>query len=300
MRHCGGDARAAAKEGRRRVVTAEAARCSVRVRLEAAGIEDAAFDAAQLLREVTGEDGRAHPARVLSEQEQQTLFALAERRSRREPLQYLCGAWDFRDFTLAVGPGVLIPRADTECVCEAAMEAAKAAGPGAAVLDLCSGTGAIAIGVARAVPGARVTAVELSAEAFCYLAHNVRALAPGIATVQADVFTWQDAVDPASLDVLVCNPPYIAPREMATLAPELAFEPRMALEAGEEGLAFYRHIAKAYRPALRAGAAVVFEIGSGQAEAVRAILVACGYEAIAVAPDAAGLPRCVTAKNGTY
>lgn len=87
----------------------------------------------------------------------------------RGSVQYLCGEWDFLDLTLKVGPGVLIPRADTETVAEAAIEAAREAGPGAAVADLCSGTGAIALGVATHVPGARVTAVELSPDALAYL-----------------------------------------------------------------------------------------------------------------------------------
>ena len=145
---------------------------AVRDRLEAAGIPDAAFEAAQLYMLATGRDARLSGGAPLTAFEQKKLDALCEKRCARFPLQYLCGEWDFLDLTLKVGPGVLIPRADTETVAEAAIEAAREAGPGAAVADLCSGTGAIALGVATHVPGARVTAVELSPDALAYLRAN--------------------------------------------------------------------------------------------------------------------------------
>ena len=109
---------------------------AVRDRLEAAGIPDAAFEAAQLYMLATGRDARLSGGAPLSAFEQKKLDALCEKRCARFPLQYLCGEWDFLDLTLKVGPGVLIPRADTETVAEAAVEAAREAGPGAAVADL--------------------------------------------------------------------------------------------------------------------------------------------------------------------
>ena len=127
---------------------------AVRDRLEAAGIPDAAFEAAQLYMLATGRDARLSGGAPLSAFEQKKLDALCEKRCARFPLQYLCGEWDFLDLTLKVGPGVLIPRADTETVAEAAVEAAREAGPGAAVADLCSGTGAIALGVPAFAAGA--------------------------------------------------------------------------------------------------------------------------------------------------
>lgn len=275
---------------------------AVRQMLLEAGIEDAAFDASQLVRHVTGLDRRLHPDAPLAPAQAEMLRALAERRAAREPLQYLLGTWDFLDFTLRVGPGVLIPRADTEIVCETAIAAVRdatqaSAGQRAAhIIDLCAGSGAIAIGVARAVPTAQVTAVELSDGAFSYLQQNAAVLAPQMVLVKADALTWQDGLPDACADVIVSNPPYIAPHEMNALAPELAFEPRMALEAGENGLLFYRHIARAYRRALRVGGTLVFEIGSGQAQAVSGLLHENGYTDIGVLPDAAGLPRCVTAR----
>ncbi|MEI3014854.1 MAG: methyltransferase [Ruthenibacterium lactatiformans] len=119
--------------------------------------------------------------------------------------------------------------------------------------DLCSGTGAIALGVATHVPGARVTAVELSPDALAYLRANNAACGCPLCVVQADVLRWQEECAPGSFDVIVSNPPYIAPEEMAGLQPELFHEPRMALEAPDGGLAFYKHIAPAYFGALKPG-----------------------------------------------
>ncbi|MFQ9992117.1 N5-glutamine methyltransferase family protein, partial [Ruthenibacterium lactatiformans] len=178
---------------------------AVRDRLEAAGIPDAAFEAAQLYMLATGRDARLSGGAPLSAFEQKKLDALCEKRCARFPLQYLCGEWDFLDLTLKVGPGVLIPRADTETVAEAAVEAAREAGPGAAVADLCSGTGAIALGVATHVPGARVTAVELSPDALAYLRANNAACGCPLCVVQADVLRWQEECAPGSFDVIVSN-----------------------------------------------------------------------------------------------
>lgn len=266
--------------------------------LETEEIPDAAFDASQLIRLVLGVDWRVCPPdTVLTAPQADQLAALTHRRAAHEPLQYLCGTWDFLDMTLSVGTGVLIPRADTEIVCETAIAAARAiqkrtnAPP--FVADLCSGSGAIAIGVARALPEAAVTAVELSDAAMPYLTANTAALAPQVRCVQADVFTWQTQCEARSFDVIVSNPPYISAQEMETLAPELAYEPRMALEADENGMAFYRHIPMAYRSRLRPGGAFVLEIGSTQAEAVCSLLRAAEYEDIRVLQDLGNNPRCV-------
>lgn len=248
--------------------------------LQSAGCEDAAFDA-KILHELAAGDA-------------EKLAALTEKRAARYPLQYLCGEWDFLDFTLKVGEGVLIPRADTEIVCETAIAAArKKSAP--VVVDLCAGSGAIAIGIARAVSSAQVTAVELSADALPYLRANVAALAPKIDVQAADIFAWNKTLGAESVDVLVSNPPYITADEMRTLAPELSCEPRMALEAAQNGLAFYEHIAAAYRFAVRKQGSIVFEIGSTQGRAVSEILCRNGWHDVRVLPDYAGLSRVVAA-----
>ena len=152
----------------------------VEARLTAVGCPDADFDAGELFRLVTGQDARLAD-RPLTAEQAAKLEALTARRATREPLQYLCGSWPFLDFELAVGPGVLCPRADTEVVAEAAAQ--MLAGVQAPkVLDLCAGTGCLGLGVKRFCPEADVTCVEKSPEAFRYLKKNaVSALKQGTA-----------------------------------------------------------------------------------------------------------------------
>lgn len=266
-------------------------------KLAEAGIEDAAFDAAQLVALVTGCSVNPAAQITLTEQQSRRLSQLCERRIRHEPLQYLCGEWDFYDLTLKVGPGVLIPRPDTEIVAQAAISAAESFGKGVRVLDLCSGSGAIALCAAKHVPGARVTAVELSEKALSYLNENNRAYGSPLTVVQADVMHWQKECEKQSFEVIVSNPPYISDKEMETLAPELSYEPRMALCAQDEGLAFYKHIAPAYFDVLVPGGMLIFEIGWQQAEDVTEICRAAGYADVSMEKDWGGNPRCIKARR---
>ena len=149
----------------------------VEQRLTAAGCPDADFDARELFRLATGRDVRLSD-RPLTAEQAAALEVLCTRRAAREPLQYLCGSWSFLDFELAVGPGVLCPRADTEVVAQAAAETlAGIAAP--RVLDLCAGTGCLGLGVKRFCPAAQVTCVEKSPEAFVYLEKNARCALTG-------------------------------------------------------------------------------------------------------------------------
>ncbi len=269
----------------------------VEARLTAAGCPDADFDAGELFRLVTGQDARLAD-RPLTAEQAAKLEALTARRATREPLQYLCGSWPFLDFELAVGPGVLCPRADTEVVAEAAAQ--MLAGVQAPkVLDLCAGTGCLGLGVKRFCPEADVTCVEKSPEAFRYLKKNaVSALKQGTArAVEGDLFTYWQGLPEGELDLIVSNPPYLTAAEMRQLQPEVAREPAMALEAGEDGLVFYRALAEHYQNALRPGGALVLEIGWQQREAVTALLAANGWVDIACRKDYGGNDRCILARR---
>lgn len=269
----------------------------VEARLTAAGCPDADFDAGELFRLVTGQDARLAD-RPLTAEQAAKLEALTARRATREPLQYLCGSWPFLDFELTVGPGVLCPRADTEVVAEAAAQ--MLAGVQAPkVLDLCAGTGCLGLGVKRFCPEADVTCVEKSPEAFRYLKKNaVSALKQGTArAVEGDLFTYWQGLPEGELDLIVSNPPYLTAAEMQQLQPEVALEPAMALEAGEDGLVFYRALAEHYQNALRPGGALALEIGWQQREAVTALLEANGWADIACRKDFGGNDRCVTARR---
>ena len=284
------------------MVRARQAFDEARKRLEAAGVEDAAFDAAALVATQAGEGWRWQDPE-LDETALARLEALTARRVAREPLQYILGRWPFLDFELQVGPGVLCPRADTELLAE---EGAKrlAGKSSPAVLDLCAGSGCVGLGVKRLCPAARVTCLEKSPEAFQYLERNAASALPGfdaarpaVTCVRGDVFEYQRQLAPESLDLILSNPPYVTDGEMEQLAPEVRREPAMALRADHEGLAFYEHIAPAYLPALRPGGWLAVEIGWQQGAAVQAIFRAAGYETVTCIPDLEGRDRVVAGQK---
>ena len=241
---------------------------SLCARLMMAGVPDARFDAVQLYKFVTGRDPRLDNGPTPDEAS--SLRVLGERRAAREPLQYLLGEWDFMDFTLKVGRGVLCPRADSEVVCEAAIELLKDA-EAPVVYDLCAGTGCLGLGIARHLPGAAVTCVEKS----------------------ADIFTYYNRLPSGGADLIISNPPYLTAEEMAHLMPETAREPAMALDGGADGLDFYRLLTAHYRDALRPGGWLVLEIGYAQAEAVLELGKAAGWQAGTCRKDAGGNDRVV-------
>ena len=302
-------------------------------RLTAAGCPDADYDAAELFRLVTGRDVRLADA-PLTEAQAARLESLCLRREAREPLQYLCGRWSFLDFELIVGPGVLCPRADTEVVAEAAAQT-LAGVKAPRVLDLCAGTGCLGLGVKRFCPAAQVTCVEKSPAAFVYLEKNARCALTGqgrqtenvlepsaleqadapaldwgpalnalragkkpvyaVQPVQGDLFTYWQGLPEGQLDLIVSNPPYLTAEEMRHLQPEVAQEPAMALEAGDDGLVFYRALAQHYRDALRPGGALVLEIGWQQRQAVMELLAGNGWADIECRRDYGGNDRCIIA-----
>lgn len=256
--------------------------------LTAAGVPDARFDAAELYRLATGRDPRLDDGPSAAEAAR--LSALAERRAAREPLQYILGEWDFMDFTLKVGPGVLCPRADSEIVCESALALLQGR-ERPVVYDLCAGTGCLGLGIARHSPGALVTCVEKSPEAWQYLTANTEQT--GVRTVQADVFTYYKTLPAEGADLIISNPPYLTGAEMRALMPETAQEPAMALDGGADGLDFYRLLTEKYRDAVRPGGWLVLEIGYAQGPAVLALGAACGWANTSCCKDYGGNDRAV-------
>ena len=257
-------------------------------RLSAAGVPDARFDAAELYRFVTRRDPRLDDGPT--EAEAARLAALADCRAAREPLQYILGEWDFMDFSLKVGPGVLCPRADSEVVCETAIELLQGV-PSPRVYDLCAGTGCLGLGIARHVPGADVTCVEKSPDAWPYLTANTAD--SGVRTMQADVFTYYKLLSEERADLIISNPPYLTGPEMGALMPETAHEPAMALDGGADGLDFYRAVTQKWKSALRLGGSLIFEVGIGQAPSVEDILARNGFEGIQTTADTQGIWRVV-------
>lgn len=263
-------------------------------RLMMAGVPDARFDAAQLYTFVTGRDHRLDDGPTAEEASR--LQVLAERRAGREPLQYLLGEWDFLDFTLKVGRGVLCPRADSEVVCETAIELLQdemkdVEAP--VVYDLCAGTGCLGIGIARAVPRAKVTCLEKSHDAWPYLTANVAAMGgKNTKAERGDVTTYYSIMEEPA-DLIISNPPYLTAKEMRSLMPETAKEPAMALDGGADGLDFYRLLLRQYKDVVRPGGWMVLEIGYTQAEAVLVMGRAAGWQDGFCRQDAGGNDRVV-------
>ena len=260
--------------------------------LAEAGVPDPAVDAAFLLSHVTGVPHlllRAEGWRELTQSQLADYQALIDRRCQREPLQYILGTAQFMGVTLRAQPGALIPRNDTETLCEQAF--ARMRGQ-ERVLDLCTGTGALAIAIALQFPGAQVTAADISADALAVARQNIADTGARVTLRQGDLFA---AAAGERFDIIVSNPPYITAEEMADLQPEVCREPALALYGGLDGLDFYRRIAREAPDYLSPGGWLLLEIGSAQAEAVSALL-AERFEALAVYPDMQGLPRAVAAR----
>ena len=229
-----------------------------------AGVPDARFDAVQLYKFVTGRDPRLDNGPTPDEAS--SLRVLGECRAAREPLQYLLGEWDFMDFTLKVGRGVLCPRADSEVVCEAAIELLKDA-EAPIVYDLCAGTGCLGLGIARHLPGAAVTCVEKSADAWPYLTANVAGT--GVQAVQDDILTYYNRLPSGGADLIISNPPYVTTDAMERLPSEYRHEPALALAAGADGMDVVRRILAEAADHLTEEGFIVVEVGDGL-EAVEA------------------------------
>lgn len=266
-------------------------------RLAAAGCEDAAFDARCLLEDLGGLP-RGHAADdtpLTAEQETVLDTALAQRAAGR-PLQYILGQWDFLALTLKVGEGVLIPRPDTELLCEVAADNLRGK-TAPRVLDLCAGSGCVGLGVASLCPSVQVTAVELSADALPYLRENVSRYPQYAVTVrQGDVLADFAAFD-GPYDAILSNPPYIPTADLPTLQREVQHEPNMALDGAADGLLFYRTIAEHWCGKLAPDGFCAVEVGVGQADDVAALFAAAGLETTAIYPDLGGIPRVVLARK---
>ena len=269
--------------------------------LASAGVPDSRADAELLVAHVAGVGRSAVYVleRPLLESEARLLQALADRRRSREPLQHVLGEWGFRRLTLAVDRRALVPRPETEILVERCL--ALLAGLAApSILDVGTGSGAIALALVDEHPGARVLAVDSSPGALSLAAENVRRTGLGdrVELVQADVTAAGDSLllatrAGAPFDLVVSNPPYVAAEDLAALEPELRdHEPRGALV----GAGVTEAVARAARAVLRKGGRLVLEVGDGQAEPVAALLEELGYDDAVVTPDLAAVDRVVDAR----
>ena len=204
--------------------------------------------------------------RALTPEEEGFIVSAVERRLRREPLQYVLGEWSFMGLDFFVSPAALIPRQDTETLCEEALRLI-AERKYRSMLDICTGTGCIATAVKRlaAEKGREISveASDISPDAVALAKKNAEKNGVGVDFRCADLFGGA-----GKYDLITANPPYIPDEDMEKLAPELAFEPRLALCGGEDGLDLYRRIAAEAEEHILPGGALLLEVGAGEAEAV--------------------------------
>ncbi len=260
------------------------------------GAASARLDAELLLAEVLATDRVGVYLRFdrpLERGEVDAYRALIRRRGEGEPVAHLTGRREFWSRTFLVTPDVLVPRPETELVVERALAWAGARDRALRILDLGTGSGAIAVALAAELPEATVTAVDVSPLAAVIAERN--AAAAGVATrVRVVVSDWISALPEGErFDIVVSNPPYIPSGELATLALEVRREPVMALDGGPDGLDAYRRIVVEAARVLEPAGAFICEVGAGQAPAVMALFTAAGFEAVAAHADLAGIARVV-------
>ncbi len=276
-------------------------------RLDCAGVPEPVVSAEVLLSELLGVR-RSELALSLEEpltQEQEALYeAWISRRSNREPVQRILGYAYFRNLRLELDEHTLISRPDTESVVDAVLEAIdrraasgfeKTPTPGSetTVLDIGTGSGAIAVSVAQERPSCGVHATDYSEDVLKIARRNAVRAGTTVRFHRADLTSGLEALT-GSVDMLVSNPPYVRGADIPKLAPEVRdWDPHVALDGGPDGLGFYRRILVEAVPLLADGADVVLEVGDGQAEAVLELGRGAGYEPLGTRPDLTGMPRAV-------
>jgi release factor glutamine methyltransferase len=259
--------------------------------LERKGVDSPRLDAERLLAHALGltrVELYTEFERPLSDDELASCRALVARRGEREPLAYVLGEWDFRHLTLRCDERALVPRPETEILVDRALALLDGAGE-PRVLDVGTGTGAIALSIAHERPGSQVTALDISADALALAAENAERLGLAIDLRLGDI---RDETD-GRYDLVVANPPYVEEEELPGLEPELEHEPEGALV----GDGVKEAVAEAARTLLVPGGWLAVELGLGQHEAYAAHLRALGYTAITITPDLTGRERIIEAQS---
>lgn len=263
------------------------------------------------LRGITAAEWLLYGNKNLTEEEEALLDERVERRLRGEPLQYIIGETDFCGYRIKVSPAVLIPRLDTEVLIEKAVSLVSdqinaTFGTRLKILDMCTGSGCIAIAATGMLSslGLEVSTVacDVSSDALSVALSNaaLNGMEADISFYQGDLFSALPAgVCKSKFDMILSNPPYIPPAVIEGLDSEVKdFEPRLALDGGEDGLNFYRRIVDSSVNYLKHGGFLVFEIGCEQGEAVSSLMAAAGFCDVLVTKDLAGLDRVVSGRLG--
>jgi release factor glutamine methyltransferase len=267
----------------------------VRSILEESGVVFAHQEVRWLLEAATGSSPTDLVGAEFNEATAEGVLKLARRRATGEPLQYITGIAGFRHLDLSVGPGVLIPRPETEMVVERALDHLPRGGT---AVDVGTGSGAIALSIAQERPDARVLATEISADALIWAERNRETLGLAVEFIQCDLLTDLPNELRGKVDLVVSNPPYV-PDEHARILPRdvVAHEPPVALFGGADGLVVVRALAGSAREWLRPDGWLVLEIAGDAGEAVTRTLTGHGYDQVSAGLDLAGRERVAEARR---
>ena len=215
-----------------------------------------------------------------------------KRRCNHEPLQYIIGMWDFHRFSFKVGEGVLIPRPETEILVDFAVDKIQKNGY-SVIMDLCCGSGCIGLSIAKLCPKTKVYCVDISDKALEYTRMNKELLgADNVTVIKSDILESSGFLGLPRPDIILSNPPYIKTAEVSTLQPEIAFEPSLALDGGEDGLTFYRALSEIWYPFINRGGYLAMECSEEQAKDILSLFVDKAEKG-KVIKDAADLDRVV-------
>ena len=245
---------------------------------------------------VTGNHFNPVDAEETSDNNLTQIVRLLNQRMAGEPIQYILGTWPFLDIELIVDERALIPRPETELL---ALETIKRSliFQNSTIIDLCSGSGAIAFAIEDKVAGSDIIAVEYSSKACSLINDNKARLKSNVKVVEEDVFSYIPSLEDSSCDIFVCNPPYVTEAEYKSNYEELKYEPRDAFIASENGCYFYNRLTPLCFPKLRPGGFLLYEIGDEQKKAVQEIMVKWGYDNIQTMKDNEGHDRVIIGKK---
>lgn len=275
----------------------------IRVSLKEAGIEEFEYESWIFLEWIFGirrADYYMDPNGMLNPEKEAFLEEVLDKRIRRVPLQYLMGSCEFMGYPFFVDERVLIPRQDTECLVEKAVElirdSQRNGKEAPQVLDLCTGSGCIGISIKKLCPKAVVTLSDVSEGALEVAARNADALEAEVSLIQSDLFEKIRG----KYDYIISNPPYIPTKVIEGLMPEVRdYEPHLALDGTADGLFFYRKIVQEAEKYLKEGGVLLFEIGQEQGADLTEIMEKQGFAQIKIWKDLAGLDRVVMGRRLT-